>query len=54
MDFPLSSPLKTIRGCGKMLVINIILMFKGKMNELKTENGLKWNMWFWPSAFYYF
>lgn len=49
----LFSPLKTIRGCGKMLVINIILMFRGKMNELKAENGLKWNMWFWLSAFYY-
>lgn len=54
MDFLLFSPLKTIRGCGKMLLINIILMFRGKINELKAENGLKWNMWVWLSAFYYF
>lgn len=54
MDFLLFSPLKTIRGCRKMLLINIILMFRGKINELKAENGLKWNMWVWLSAFYYF
>lgn len=37
-----------------MLVINIILIFTGKINEFKAGNVLKWNMWFWLSAFYYF
>lgn len=54
MYFPLFCPLKTIKRSGKILITSIIRMCKGKINEPKAENHLKWKTWLWFSAFYYF